>query len=607
MEPFALLEDRLANADRRASRLYSGFSHERRCEQPAELDPFWQEIEQDLARGLHAVLLIDYEWGVRLHLANLAVRDKAQSSVFRVLFFRQLEVLGRAECDAWLGDGAAAGVLEVAADISEAAFARAIAAIHEAIREGETYQINYTYRLQAKAYGRPIDLYRRLRARQPVQFGAFIQLPAGSGPSHVLSFSPELFLSKSGCLVEARPMKGTAPASGNPQTDQEVGAALAADAKNRAENLMIVDLLRNDLGRIAETGSVKVPQLFAIEHYATVLQMTSSVTAELAPGTAFPAVLRALFPCGSITGAPKHRAMQIIDALEASPRGLYTGAIGWFDAPGSAGQCGDFCLSVAIRTLTLKPEAQSGLWLGEMGVGAGIVIDSEADAEFAECQLKGRFLTGLEAGFALFETMLVTGGEIRHCQRHLARLARSAAALGFRFDRDCISAELAAATQILPANEDFRLRLQLEPDGTVSTTSVPLVPLATATVEVRLASRPIGEDLPLPWHKTTLRSRYEQELRAAESHRAFDTICFNAAGEITEGARSNIFVKLDGRWYTPPVSAGLLPGVMRSVLLDDPALAAAERTIDVVELRRAEQLIVCNALRGPVRALLKDD
>ena len=265
---------------------------------------------------------------------------------------------------------------------------------------------------------------------------------AAQATTHVLSCSPELFLRCENGLLTARPMKGTAARMQGPESDSETARHLSIDIKNRAENVMIVDLLRNDLGRIAQVGSVKVPELFAIEPYSTVFQMTSTVQARLRPELGFADVLRATFPCGSITGAPKHRTMQWIADLESTPRGLYCGAIGWVDAPQGDSRCGDFCLSVAIRTLTLGREVH-GLRPARLGIGAGIIADSRADDEFDECRLKARFLTGLDPGFELFETLLATpAGELPHLQRHLDRLARSAALLGFAFDADAARAVL---------------------------------------------------------------------------------------------------------------------------------------------------------------------
>ncbi len=398
---YALLDDAAATPGQPNSRLYTGFLREIRCTDPAGLGQAWQEADAAMRGGAHAVLLADYEWGVALqglgHLAAAGPREPA----LRVLLFRELARLSRDQVDAWLAraDGATPSPAAVGAfrpSVERPAFHAAIASIHEALRAGETYQVNYTYRIDFTASGSPVGLYRRLRARQPVPYGALIALPHDAQQPFILSCSPELFLRHEDGRLTARPMKGTARRGASPAEDRAIARALAADAKNRAENLMIVDLLRNDLGRVARIGSVKVPALFSIEPYASVFQMTSTVEAILPQAVAMPALLRALFPCGSITGAPRHHTMALIAALETSPRGLYTGAIGWADAPapGSGRACGSFCLSVAIRTLVLGP-VRGGVRAGRMGVGAGIVLDSEAEAEFEECALKAGFLTGL--------------------------------------------------------------------------------------------------------------------------------------------------------------------------------------------------------------------
>jgi para-aminobenzoate synthetase/4-amino-4-deoxychorismate lyase len=408
-------------------------------------------------------------------------------------------------------------------------------------------------------------------------------------------------------------MKGTAPRSADPSADRGAAEFLGNDPKNRAENVMIVDLLRNDLSRVAQTGSVKVPALFSVEPYASVWQMTSTVEAALRPGTSFAAILRALFPCGSITGAPKHRTMQLIDELESTPRGLYTGAIGWLDAPApepaaNEDSGGDFCMSVAIRTLTLKPLEPTGELRGTMGIGAGIVLDSVAEDEYAECRLKARFLTGAEPGFELFETMYATREEgVRHVSRHLARLSASAATLGFQFDAASIRAQIAERCASLPAATPHRMRVALGKSGVTQITAAVLVPLADSTVDVLLATdHDFGAtqagDLLLR-HKTTHRAQYDRGWREAEAKGAFDTLFFNERGELTEGGRSNVFVKLAGRWWTPPLASGVLPGVMRSILLEDDAnLQAAEKVLTEADVLSAEALLVCNALRGALPA-----
>jgi para-aminobenzoate synthetase/4-amino-4-deoxychorismate lyase len=424
----------------------------------------------------------------------------------------------------------------------------------------------------------------------------------------VLSLSPELFVRHDAGRLLARPMKGTAPASGDKDLDAVRSSALAADPKNRAENLMIVDLLRNDLGRIARTGSVGVPALFEVRRYSGVLQMTSTVQAQLADGVALGAIFDALYPCGSITGAPKRRTMEIIHELEPAPRGIYTGALGWMDPPAfgapPGASFGDFCLSVPIRTLVLQPE-HNGVRRGELGVGAGIVYDSDPGAEYAECRLKAGFLTGLPNGFEIFETMHATREDgCRHLERHLARLQASSAYFGYPYTEELARAGAIAACAVLPPNTPHRLRLALQPDGEVVVHTAPLA-ILEGPVEVLLSDEPVDSTALFARHKTTIRSRYDAAWKAAEQVGAFDTLFFNEQGELAEGGRSSVFVRVGGRWYTPPLSSGVLPGVMRGLLLDDPAWNAIECPISRETLERAQEIVVCNALRGPLRAQLR--
>ncbi|KVD45642.1 anthranilate synthase [Burkholderia sp. ABCPW 11] len=626
---FALLDDCDSTASARSSRLYSGFVRERVCTDPAQLDAIDAALAQDLRDGLHAVVVGDYEFGRNLQ------RAQPGHAPLRFLLYARCERLSRDDVDAWLAqqDGGAApsiaGVAHVAKSVSRDAFDAAIATVHDALRAGDSYQVNYTYRLNFDVFGTPLALYRRLRARQPVRYGALIALPDGAW---VVSCSPELFVEKQGDVLRARPMKGTAPRSADPREDAAAAAFLANDPKNRAENVMIVDLLRNDVSRIARTGSVKVPALFSVEPYASVWQMTSTVEAGWRDGTTFAQMLRALFPCGSITGAPKYKTMQLIDAIESTPRGLYTGAIGWLDAPkdeaasaGAAAGCGDFCLSVAIRTLTLDavaadPAATSatrdaataaaGRRRGTMGVGAGIVLDSVAADEYAECELKARFLTDADPGFQLFETTVATRADgIRHLDRHLARLQRSADAFGFRFDADALRREIDARCAALDGDGAYRMKLALAKDGTIEIVAAPLKPLPAGPVGVLLACAhgfaPTLASDALLLHKTTRRAEYDRAWQAAEALGGFDMLFVNERGEVTEGGRSNLFVKLDGQWVTPPLTSGVLPGVMRGVLLDDRAFGAVERVVMRDDLARAQALLLTNALRGALDAVLK--
>lgn len=603
-ECFALLDDASAADPVHArSRLYTGHAGTLRCGDAGAWPQVLDEMQAALGRGLHAVSLLTYELGGRLLGIDTHAID---GPLAQVLLFERCEHLSPTEVAAWLAarsaaDGdAPAGIAQVHANVDEAEFTRALARIHDYIAAGDTYQVNYTYRLRFDAFGSLFALYARLRARQPVPYGALVALPDGGA---LLSLSPELFVRHAGGELVTRPMKGTAPALGDDAEDARRASALAADAKNRAENLMIVDLLRNDLGRVAVTGSVEVPALFEVQRYSSVLQMTSTVRATLRPGASLAEVFEALYPCGSITGAPKRRTMEIIRELEPAARGIYTGAIGWFDPPGAAPAMGDFCLSVPIRTLALQAPA-AGVRAGELGVGAGIVFDSDSADEFAECKLKARFLTGLSNDFEIFETMRASREEgCRHRDRHLARMRASAAYFGFAFDVDAACAALDYACAGMEPGPRYRLRLAVNQAGNFSVQAAPLVAVREPVL-VLLADDATRADDVFLRHKTSVRSRYDQAWRDAEAQGGFDTLFFNQRGELTEGGRSNVFVRLDGRWYTPPLACGVLPGIMRAVLLEAPAWNASERIITREMLEAAEDIMVCNALRGPLRAVL---
>ncbi|MBS1170949.1 MAG: pabB [Burkholderiaceae bacterium] len=599
---FALLDDCTATDAEPRSRLYTGLVGTLECQCADDLPALLTSMQLALAAGKQAVGLLAYELGAQLQRTS---HKESDWPLAQVLLFERCERMSNRQVTQWLQmraapDAPPSGIADVQANVNEAEFTAAIDRIHAYIEAGDVYQVNYTYRLRFDAFGSPLALYHQLRQRQPVPYGALIAQPDGRA---VLSLSPELFIRYRGGELTARPMKGTAPASGDAAADAAAAQALAADEKNRAENLMIVDLLRNDLGRVAQTGSVQAPALFDVQRFGNVLQMTSTVCARLRPDATLADIFRAIYPCGSITGAPKRRALQIIDELEPAPRGLYTGAIGWFDPPAANGDgIGDFCLSVPIRTLTLgAPDEANGLRRGELGIGAGIVHDSEPADEYAECQLKGSFLTGLPQQFALFETMLVTRDGCRYLDRHLQRLRASAEYFGFAFDEVALRVAVRQACEALPEGE-HRLRLALAATG-IELQTAPLQPLTTPVRLLLSAGQMQSGNLFLR-HKTTVRRGYDAAWRAAERQGAFDMLFFNERGELTEGGRSNVFVRLDGRWFTPPLSAGLLPGVMRSLLLADPVWDAAERTLTLAELRRAEAVVVCNALRGALPAQL---
>ncbi len=613
-----MLDDCNATEESPLSRLYTDWSHERVCYSVNEWERVCADAEADLQTGLHAVILADYEWGVRAQL-GLNKADAQQASAFRFLMFRHCARLSQLEVNAWLAQQdkdafpeqanvpSAAGVVDVRATVLPEHFEQVFSALQAALNAGEVYQINYTYRLQLAAFGSPLALYRRLRARQPVPYGALIKLPDGRS---VISCSPELFLRHQAGLVTARPMKGTAARVPDPAADAQAAVELSESVKNRAENLMIVDLLRNDLSRVAQLGSVRVPALFEVIPYPTVWQMTSTIEAQLVDTASFAQTMLALFPCGSITGAPKHRAMQYIDVLENTPRGIYTGSIGWLEpAVTNERRCGDFCLSVAIRTLTLDKPNADGLRKGQLGVGAGIVADSTAASEAAECVLKAQFLTDMDAGLELIETMYVTREEgIRYLRRHWRRLRQTARRFGFAWQIHTLYAQMQARLAALLPGVRYRLRLQMNKTGALQITVTELTQRSLEPVNLLLASNeglaPMQADNFWLRYKTTERARYTDALRIAKERGAFDILFTNTRGELTEGARSNLFIKLAGQWCTPPLTSGILPGVMRSVLLNDKNWNVAERSLTLADLRDAEEIIVCNAVHGALKARL---
>lgn len=504
---------------------------------------------------------------------------------------------------AWIGD------LQPA--MAEMPYRRGVQRIRDYIAAGDCYQVNFTFPVTGRCIGHPLRLYADLCARQPVGCGGVVMHDEGA----ILSLSPELFLERQGARLVSRPMKGTAPRGATPAEDAAARAALAASAKDRAENVMIVDLIRNDLARVAETGSVTVERLFDIEPYPTVLQMTSTVAATLRPDAGLAEILAALFPCGSITGAPKVRAMQIVAELEGEPRGLYTGSLGWI-APG-----GDFRFNVAIRTVELARDGTLRL-----GVGSGITYGSDPAAEYRECLLKARFLT--DAALAgdvaqaprLIETLRLEvdagGARYPRLDGHRARLTRSAAALGFAWDWLAVARALeqagadarrewAQAGQAGGPPTAWRVRLTLGRSGDVEIARAPLDPLPAGPLALLPADEPLDSRDGWLAHKTTVRGRYDKALAAlAGTPEIFDVLYCNERGEVAEGARSTLFARIDGRLLTPPLACGVLPGVLRAELLARGA--AEEAMLTPADLQRAEALYCGNALRGLVPVHLRD-
>lgn len=451
------------------------------------------------------------------------------------------------------------------------------------IAAGDSYQVNLTFPVGFDLEGDPVGLYRALAESQPVAHGALIH----AGDHMVLSRSPELFVSLRGEGLEARPMKGTVRRHPLPEEDAERREALARDEKNRAENLMIVDLLRNDLGRIAEIGSVKVTDLFSVETYPSLHTLTSGIVARRRPSIGLVETLGQLFPCGSVTGAPKLRAMEIIAEIEDEPRGVYTGSIGHI-APN-----GDFSFNVAIRTAVIDANGR-----GRIGIGGGVVADSDAAAEYQEALLKMSFLADPAPPVTLIETYRWTPEDgFVLGDRHLDRLLASAAYFGLPADPDAIEATLAAAA--LNWTGPMRVRLTLSHEGP-QLTAVPLPP-SPQRFRFLLTPEPLASNSVWLAHKTTNRAFYDGPRAAAHDAHGVDEVVFcNERGELTEGSFTNLFVMIDGRVVTPPLSSGLLPGTLRAELLATGK--AEERVLTLADLHRAEAIWLGNSVRGLIPA-----
>lgn len=550
---------------------------------PADVLPILRRVEEAVARGLHAAGFVAYEaapglgTGLTTHAAGPL--PLVWFGLFRSRFAfaprlpNEEEGAPGCETDGWTPS------------LSPDDYAAAIDRIREYIASGDTYQVNFTLRQRFRFAGDPAAYFGDLCRAQKAPFCADID----TGRHRILSASPELFFALQRGTLTCRPMKGTARRGRWHAEDELARLRLTESEKERAENLMIVDLLRNDMGMVAETGSVSVDELFAVETLDTVHQMTSAISARLREGTGLSDIFRALFPCGSVTGAPKKRSMEIIRELEDTPRGVYTGCIGYV-SPGGNGSPLEAAFSVAIRTVVIDTESGTG----ELGIGSGVTIGSGAEAEYDECLAKARFARERMPDFQLVETMLYDEDKgFFLLERHLARLYRSAVHFGFAARLGTISTVLANRAGPLTGRHKVRLLLNRRGAFTIETESLPAATEAEEPVPVCLAAAPVDSADPFLYHKTTHRPRYRQELAAHPA--CADVIFTNERGEVTEAANANVVARIGGELVTPPIECGLLAGTFREELL---ALGQVrERIITREELAGAEEIFLVNSVR----------
>lgn len=470
---------------------------------------------------------------------------------------------------------------------SVARYKKGVQNIREAIEEGDTYQVNYTERLVASFKGDALAFYRQLARNQQGNYSAYLD----TGRYQVLSASPELFFRIDGSRIRTKPMKGTAPRGRTAAEDESILDVLLESEKERAENLMIVDLLRNDMSRIAKPGSVHVPKLFEAEKYPTVHQLTSTVEAELREGLSVFDWFKALFPCGSITGAPKVSTMRYIASLEQTPREVYCGAIGYITPERTA------VFNVPIRTIVIDGEQATARY----GVGGGITWDSTSDGEYKELLTKARVLTEQRPEFDLLESLKLEDGNYPLLSFHLQRLQASAGYFRYPVDMAGIEEQLQTLARKHPDGL-FKVRLTLQRSGTAEATAQPVATIEQP-VRCALAKKPVDSRNAFLYHKTTNRGLYEQHQLSAPS--AFSVLLWNEREELTEFTIGNVVAEKDGRFYTPPVSSGLLAGTYREQLL-------AEGRIEVKVLKKDElasfdALWFINSVRGWVKVELDAD
>jgi len=583
--PFVILDD--ARPRSGGQRLFSVPERVIIAHDAAEIPAALRALDHGVKSGRHAAGYFSYELGYFLEpkLERIAPQVRRVPLLWFGLF-NGFEQIHPHNFDSWLGGHIASRAYAGPARFSEDedSYSRKFDAVQEYIRAGDVYQINLTFPARFSFCGDPLALYARLRPHAAAGQGAFVF----DGERSILSFSPELFFSVQNGVVTARPMKGTAPRGADTMSDEASKARLMESRKDRAENLMIVDLIRNDFGRLAKTGAVRTRDLFAVESYPTVHQMVSTIDAELRPGIGIEDLIRAVFPCGSVTGAPKIRAMEVIRELESEPRGVYCGSIGVFSPDGSAS------LNVAIRTLTISGDE------GTLGVGSAVVADSTARDEFQECLLKARYFEEGRVPLSLIETLRFdpAQGFVRG-ERHLTRMRESAGCLGIAFDE--VAARAAMNRAVAGISEVRRIRLLLAEDGSLDVESRAFDAPGEGDVwRYVISEHRVQSGDRLARYKSSWREIYDSERAQWNALGADEVLYLNEKDELAEGSITNVFVRLDGDLYTPPLSAGALDGCLRRSLIAEGT--CTERGLIRADLERAEGVYFGNSLRGLIRA-----
>ncbi|MFH1479123.1 MAG: aminodeoxychorismate synthase component I [Candidatus Omnitrophota bacterium] len=563
------------------------------CKELKHIRPSLEAIEQNIHRGYYASGFISYEAGFSTEesLIPLFKKDTDFPLLWFGIYKDPLILNHRQKLDISYPSSHGYSIKNIRKNIRKASYVKNVNNIKEYIRKGETYQVNYTFKYKFDFSGSLFRLYEGLKAKQSVSYSSLIKTSDFS----VASFSPELFFRKSRNKIEVRPMKGTFDRGMDLKEDRLNEFKLQNSPKNRSENIMIVDLLRSDLGRISRPGTVRTKNIFEVEKYETLFQMVSTINSTLKKDISIFDLFRAVFPSGSVTGAPKISTMKIIKKLEKEPRRIYTGSIGFF-APG-----GDSVFNVAIRTILINNKNNRA----ELGIGSGIVYDSDPHKEFEECDLKKRFIEPEnKKGFELIETMLWEKDKGYYLLKfHLERIASSAEYFGFDFKKEYILKKLGNIKKRFNPKCSYRIRLALSKNGDAGY-SVNKIDLSCSDERARFSSKKVFSGDIFLYHKTTNRLLYDSEYKKALKEGYFDHIFTNEKKEVTEGCISNIIIKKGKYFYTPPTASGLLNGVFRRFLLENKKINVIEKILYKKDILKADKVYMINSVRGMVRVAL---
>ena len=549
-----------------------------------------EKADEYIRKGFSGFGLIPYEAGYLLEKKLNKLLDE-NDPLLKFYFFEsdKVQVIPSGEIEFAIDDEPDKyHIKDFNLNTTKQEFFDSIVKIKNYISEGDTYQVNYTIKGKFKFDGELISLFKQMIFNQSAKYSAFIN----TGDSYVLSFSPELFFSTDNKIITARPMKGTSKRGVNNVADSLSFYSLRNSEKNRAENLMILDLLRNDLGRISEFGTVRLRKLFSVEKYETLLQMVSEVESVLKDKIEIAEIIKNIFPCGSVTGAPKISTMQIINEIEKENRGIYTGAIGLFHQDKKI-------FNVAIRTVSLKGDPKNKSLQGEIGIGSGIVWDSDSEKEYDEVLLKSKFLTNPDPYFEIFETMKFSGGTYERLDMHLSRLQDAASFFLFQFDKNQVIETLTKETSNYETGKNYRVKVILNKWGKIKI-EVKDIKLTSGEIKIIISDRTVSTENKFQYFKTTNRGLYNSEHKKYRVKGFFDVVFINEKRQIAEGAITNIFINKKGMLYTPPLSSGILSGIYRKHWLHT-NINIKEEVLYKDDLLIADEIILTNSVRGKIR------